>query len=374
MTLSNCLRFLGVAALVAATSALPVRASTPADGPDALDLHLRERPAGTLPVVAVVGDGKVVLSDFVVPYGVLAQSHAAKVLAVNVAEGPLKAGDVTVLPDMSAADFDRAYPQGADIVIVPATVDKHDAELAWLRAQRAHGAALVSICDGVELLAEIGALDGRRATGHWASRPGRLEHFPQVTWLENTRYVADGDVASSAGVSASLPISLALVQHLAGAQVAADTAARLGVDGWTARHDSQVFHVSLADKRVHVFNMALKHNQAVALRVQDGDDEVALALHAEAWSRTMRNDVRIVAEGSGPVTMRGGLRVQPDAAAASKKPDIALTLAQQAPAGAALGSDLDAIARRYNTGTARLAALGMEYPWGDLAPTRHAAR
>jgi len=275
---------------------------------------------------------------------------------------------------MTAADFDRAYPQGADIVIVPATIDKHDAELAWLRAQRAHGAALVSICDGVTLLAEIGALDGRQATGHWASRPGRLEHFPQVTWLENTRYVADGDVASSAGVSAALPISLALVQHLAGAQAAADTAARLGVDSWNARHDSQVFHVSLADKRVHVFNMALKRNQVVALRVQDGDDEVALALHAEAWSRTMRNDVRIVAEGSGPVTLRGGLRVQPEAAAGSTKADIALTLAQQAPAGSALGSDLDAIAHRYNSGTARLAALGMEYPWGDLAPTRHAAR
>src|SRR5947209_5354981 len=120
MTLANFLRFLGAAALAAATSALPVHASTPADGPDPLDLHLRERPAGALPVVAVVGDGKVVLSDFVVPYGVLAQSHAAKVVAVNVAEGPLKAGDVTVLPDMTAADFDRAYPQGADIVIVPA--------------------------------------------------------------------------------------------------------------------------------------------------------------------------------------------------------------------------------------------------------------
>jgi len=374
MTLASFLRFLGVAALAAATCALPVRASTPADGPDALDLHLRARQAGALPVVAVVGDGKVVLSDFVVPYGVLAQSHAATVVAVNVAEGPLKAGDVTVLPDMTAADFDRAYPQGADIVIVPATVDKHDAELAWLRAQREHGAALVSICDGVTLLAEIGVLDGRRATAHWASRPDRLKRFPKVTWLEDTRYVADGDVASSAGVSASLPISLALVEHIAGAQVAADTAARLGVDGWSARHDSQVFHVSLADKRVHVFNMALKHNQVVALRVRDGDDEVALALHAEAWSRTMRNDVHIVAAGSDPVTLRGGLRVRAEAAAASKKPDIALTLAQQAPAGSALSSDLDAIARRYDTGTARLAALGMEYPWGDLAPTQHAAR
>ncbi len=369
MNVTNSLRRLGLLALLAASTTLPARASTIADVPPtvALDLHLRPRPAGALPVVAVVGEGNVVLSDFVVPYGVLAQSHAAKVVAVNIADGPLQAGPVTVVPDMTAAAFDQAYPQGADIVIVPATDDKHDAELAWLRAQRVHGAALVSICDGVDLLAQIGVLDGRRATGHWASRPARLKHFPAVTWLENMRYVADGDVASSAGVSASLPISLALLQDIAGPQVAAQTAERLGVDGWSPRHDSRRFKVLAADERVHAVNMAVKHPEVVMLQVRDGDDEVALALHAEAWSRTMRNDVRVVAEGSGPVTLRGGLRVKADAAAGEKKADVVITLAPDASAGAALATDLDAIAHRYNRGTARFAALGMEYPWGDLA-------
>jgi len=367
MNFAHSLRLLGVAAAVTLT-ALPGGASTLADAPPtvALDLHLRPRPDGALPVVVVVGDGEAVLSDFVVPYGVLAQSRAAKVIAVNMIDGPLKAGAVTVLPDMTAAAFDQAYPQGADIVIVPATADQHDAELAWLRTQRAQGAALVSICDGVELLAEIGALDGRRATGHWASRPDRLKHFPKVTWLDNTRYVADGDVASSAGVSASLPISLALLQDIAGPQVASATADRLGVDGWSPRHDSRPFKVLAADKRVHMVNMALRRNEVVALRVHDGDDEVALALHAEAWSRTMRNDVRVVADRSDPVTLRGGLRVQADAAGGKKKPDVVITLGQDALAGEALATDLDTIAHRYNRGTARLAALGMEYPWGDL--------
>lgn len=149
-------------------------------------------------MVAVVAQGEAMLSDFVVPYGVLAQSGAARVVAVNMFGGPLKAGPLTITPDMTAAEFDRAYPEGADYVIVPATAGKHGEELAWLRGQRAHGAALVSICDGVELLAEAGALDGRRAAGHWASLPGRKKTYPRVTWLTNVRYVADGDVASSA--------------------------------------------------------------------------------------------------------------------------------------------------------------------------------
>ena len=321
------------------------------------------------PVVVVVAQKEAVLSDFVVPYGVLAQSGAAKVIAVNMIDGPLKAGPLTLIPDMTAADFDRAYPDGADYVIVPATADKHAQELAWLRAQHTHGAALVSICDGVELLAKTGALNGRRATGHWASLPDRRTHFPQVTWLNNTRYVADGDVASSAGVSAALPISLALVETIAGPQVARATADRLGITAWGIVHDSDVFKVRPDDIAVHRANMRVKHQDVMALDVHEGDDEVALALHAEAWSRTMRNKLILVSDASGPVRLRGGLRMQTEAAS-SVNPDVSIVASEAAPAGSALSTALDLIARRYGAGTARLSALGMEYPWGDLEAPR----
>lgn len=332
-------------------------------------VHNQKRP-GALPVVVVVAQDTAVLSDFVVPYGVLAQSGAAKVIAVNMKAGPLKAGPLTLLPDMTAAEFDRAYPDGADYVIVPATGNEHAEERAWLRTQHARGAALVSICDGVELLAEIGALDGRRATGHWASLRDRQKHYPRVTWLTNLRYVADGEVASSAGVSASLPISLALVETIAGPEVARATAARLGVDSWGAAHDSDVFKLRPTDFSVHSANMRVKRNDVVTLEVRDGEDEVALSLYAEAWSRTMRDQVSLVSATGGPVRLRGGLRVQTQAAS-SVAPDVRFALADTVRAGAALPAAFDAIAQRYGSGTARLSALAMEYPWGDLkAPQR----
>jgi putative intracellular protease/amidase len=319
-------------------------------------------------VIIVVAQTSAVLSDFVVPYGVLARSGAAKVIAINMVDGPLKAGPLTLMPDMTAAEFDRRYPEGADYVIVPATADKHGEEIRWLRAQHGHGAALVSICDGVELLAEAGVLDGRRATGHWASLKYRRAHYPNVTWLTDTRYVADGDVASSAGVSAALPISLALVQTIAGAEVAHATATHLGVASWDAKHDSAVFKVRGDDYAVHRANMAA-HSDVVALAVRDGEDEVALALHAEAWSRTMRDDVRLVSDAGGPVRLVGGLRVE-TVAAASVTPDVRIALDGSAPAGTALSTTFDRIAQRYGSGSARLAALGMEYPWGDLKAPR----
>jgi transcriptional regulator GlxA family with amidase domain len=228
---------------------------------------------------------------------------------------------------------------------------------------------LVSICDGVELLAEIGALDGRRATGHWSSLKDRRKHYPQVTWLTNLRYVADGDVASSAGVSAALPISLALVETIAGPQVARATADRLGIDSWSAAHDSDVFKVRLTDLAVHSANMRLKHADVLTLKVRDGDDEVALSLQAEAWSRTMRDKVHIVSDTASPVRMRGGLRVRTQAAS-SVTPDVRIVLAESAPAGTALPATFDLVAQRYGSRTARLSALGMEYPWGDLKADR----
>lgn len=360
--------FLGLGTVSAAGAQAPVVSSPVAAAGQALPVvHVPKRP-GSPPVIVVVAQTSAVLSDFVVPYGVLAQSGAAKVIAVNMVDGPLKAGPLTLLPDMTAAEFDQRYPEGADYVIVPATADKHGEEIRWLRSQQRQGAALVSICDGVELLAEAGVLDGRRATGHWASLRDRRTHYPNVTWLTDLRYVADGDVASSAGVSAALPISLALVQTIAGAEVARATADRLGVTSWDAKHDSTVFKVRGDDDVVHRANMAA-HSDVVALAAHDGEDEVALSLHAEAWSRTMRNDVRLVSDTGGPVRLRGGLRVE-TAAAATVTPDVRIALDGSTPAGTALPAAFDRIAQRYGPGSARLAALGMEYPWGDLKAQR----
>lgn len=360
--------FLGLCAVSAAGAQTPVVSPPVAAVTQALPIvHASKRP-GSPPVIVVVAQANAVLSDFVVPYGVLAQSGAAKVIAVNMVDGPLKAGPLTLLPDMTAAEFDKRYPEGADYVIVPATADKHGEEIGWLRAQHARGAALVSICDGVELLAEAGVLDGRRATGHWASSKDRRKHYPNVIWLTDVRYVADGDVASSAGVSAALPISLALVQTIAGAEVAHATADRLGVASWDAKHDSEVFKVRGDDDVVHCANMAA-HRDVVALAVHDGEDEAALSLHAEAWFRTMRNDVRLVSEAGGPVRLAGGLHVE-TVAAASVTPDVRIALDGSARAGTALPAAFDRIAQRYGSGSARLAALGMEYPWGDLKAPR----
>jgi hypothetical protein len=83
----------------------------------------------------------------------------------------------------------------------------------------------------------------------------------------------------------------------------------------------------------------------------------------------MREKVHIVSDTASPVRMRGGLRVRTQAAS-SVTPDVRIVLAESAPAGTALPATFDLIAQRYGSRTARLSALGMEYPWGDLKADR----
>lgn len=86
---------------------------------------------------------------------------------------------------------------------------------------------MASVCTGAFVLAQAGLLDGRRATTHWrhAALLGRA--FPAVEVLPDAIYVADGDVFTSAGVSAGLDLTLALVETDHGPRLARTIAREL---------------------------------------------------------------------------------------------------------------------------------------------------
>ena len=89
-----------------------------------------------------------------------------------------------------------------------------EALLAWIRHQAELGATVVGVCDGVPTLANSGVLAGRRATGHWRTIDRLEREHPESEWVRNRRYIADGNVITTSGVSASIPISMALVEAI----------------------------------------------------------------------------------------------------------------------------------------------------------------
>ena len=88
----------------------------------------------------------------------------------------------------------------------------------WIRAVAGDAQLVASVCTGALVLADAGLLDGRPATTHWAS----LDHLAglgrDIEVRREDRFVDDGDVVTSAGVSAGIDMALHLVARFAGAE------------------------------------------------------------------------------------------------------------------------------------------------------------
>jgi len=105
-----------------------------------------------------------------------------------------------------------------DVLIYPGGLGtrahlKDDAQLDWLRAQRSRVPVLASVCTGSLVFAAAGLLTNRRATTHWASLELLAAVDPSIEVRPDDRYVDEGDVVTSAGVSAGIDMALHLVRR-----------------------------------------------------------------------------------------------------------------------------------------------------------------
>ena len=325
------------------------------------------RGTGPRPVVAIVAaNGGTETTDFLVPYGVMAASEAVDLHAVSTRSGPVELHPALKVELRETIDsFDAAHPAGAQFVIVPAVMERNDPTLvAWLAGQAQRGATLVAICDGAWTVAATGALKGRRATGHWYSLDDLAKTFPDTTWVRNRRYVRDGSVMTTTGVTASIPASLALIEEIAGAARAHAVAEQLGVHHWDDAHESDRFVLSRRDMATAAGNwLAFWDWERVGITVAPGNDEIALGLTADALARTYRTSVFAVASSPDPIALKHGLRLVPDLSGDAPPVDRMQALAaSDVPITAVLDQTLASIEQVNGSATADFVALQIEYP------------
>ncbi|SAL69308.1 AraC family transcriptional regulator [Caballeronia arvi] len=105
-----------------------------------------------------------------------------------------------------------------------------DRELVdWVRAHSTHARRTASVCTGAFLLAAAGLLDERRAVTHWTRCAELATRFPAVRVESDPIFIRDGDIWTSAGVTAGIDLSLALVEEDLGRALALDVARHLVV-------------------------------------------------------------------------------------------------------------------------------------------------
>lgn len=320
-------------------------------------------------VVAVLGyNPSTEVTDYVVPYAILAEAGVAEVVAVATGEGPIRMSPaLRFQAQATIAQFDARFRDGADYVIVPNIYEGQNdpAVLDWLRQQAARGAVIVGICDGVPVLANAGLLRGRSATGHWRTLDGLERKHPGTRWLKNRRYVADGNVITTSGVSASIPVSVALVEAIGGRARAEAVAGFLGITRWSPAHNSEPFRLTTGSIFTLVANKAMFwRHEMLGLEVAPGADEISVALIADAYARTRRSPVVSVSSSGQPIPMRRGLVLLPDHGAnGGARPSRMLPPFEKLPPAQALDHALEGIAASYGDATAAFVALTMEYPY-----------
>lgn len=321
------------------------------------------------PLIAVVGlNDSTETTDYLVPTGILRRADVADVLMLATGPGPVKLFPaLTVEADATIAEFDARNPEGADYVIVPAmSRDDDPVILNWLRDQASKGSTVVGICAGAKVVGASGLLDGKRATTHWYYLKELLERSPSIAYVRDRRMVVDGDVATTTGISASMPMMLTLIEAIAGREKAEAVARDLGMPAWDARHASDAFKFTRPFATTVLSNvLAFWRKEEVGVEIVPGMDEVSLGLVADAWSRTYRSKAVTFSAATGPVETRNGIRVIPDAAAADRaEAERVSTFSDRKPMDA-LDRTLASIAARYGERTTNVVAMQLEYPRPD---------
>jgi transcriptional regulator GlxA family with amidase domain len=116
-----------------------------------------------------------------------------------------------------------------DTLIVPGGPGSRDAAgdhvtVSWVRAAAARSRRVCSVCTGAFVLAKAGLLSGHRATTHWASCDNLAERHPDVTVERDPIFVRQGNVYTSAGVTAGMDLALALVEEDLGRRTSLEVA------------------------------------------------------------------------------------------------------------------------------------------------------
>lgn len=167
------------------------------------------------------------LLDMAGPWEVLSKQRGLKLFTVSVDGKPINSMGLKMVPDYSLADA-----PAFTYLVVPGGDTDETAEdervKQWLKANAEQCEQILSICTGSFILAEAGLLDGKEATTFHTALDDLAERYPKVTVRPELRYVDNGQIITSAGISAGTDAAFYMVSKLFGLAQAKTTA--LGIE------------------------------------------------------------------------------------------------------------------------------------------------
>jgi putative intracellular protease/amidase len=356
--------------------------------------------------VVLLGNQGSEVTDVLAPYEVLCESGTFNVYAAAPErEAVTLSGGLDVLPQLSLAKLDRRLGgQHPDVIVVPAMPDVGSAEhrpvAEWLREHAEGSGTVVSVCNGAEVLADAGLLDGRRATANWANIATWERRYPDTEWVRGLRYVEDGNVLSAAGVTSGISATLHVIRTYVGEGEAADLAQKIGYPDQRRGDEPRIpaDRLTASDRALYVLWTAYGWGKPrIGVVLTEGTSEIELASVLDVYPGPVltANTTTLTLEGPrSPVRTEHGLYFFPradlagapgldrllvpgrtapsvrDSGVRSWAREEGLNLEfihADVPAGFPFEATLSDLAEQENVAVARFTARLLEYPIGHLA-------
>jgi putative intracellular protease/amidase/YHS domain-containing protein len=187
---------------------------------------------GPISVAFVVSDGAVVI-DFAGPWEVFQDVHDAEghgffnLYTVAETNKPVTASaGLKIVPDYT---FQTA--PSPKVIVIPAQSGESTAMLEWIRKSTKTTDVTMSVCTGAYVLARTGLLSGKAATTHHSAYSDFAMEFPNIQLKRGARFVEDGNLASSGGLSSGIDLALRVVERYYGRERAEQTANMMEYQG-----------------------------------------------------------------------------------------------------------------------------------------------
>jgi transcriptional regulator GlxA family with amidase domain len=238
--------FLQVSAGLGYAAAFPLgalRAQGPAVGSPAVK-PLTPPTEGPVPVAFLLSANAVVI-DFAGPWEVFqdvslaGRGSAFRLYTVGETDKPIRASaGMTIVPDFT---LETAPPP--KLVVIPAQSGGSPAMLEWIRQSSKRTDVTMSICTGALLLAKTGLFSGKAMTTHHGAYDVLATQHPDVTVVRGARFVDNGNLASSGGLTSGIDLAFHVVERYFGREVTEKVADRMEYQGlgWTDPQSNRAY-------------------------------------------------------------------------------------------------------------------------------------
>ena len=199
---------------------------------------------GPIPVAFLVSANAVVI-DFAGPWEVFqdvslpGRGGAFRLYTVGETDKPIRvSAGMTIVPNYV---LETAPPP--KLVVIPAQSSSSPAILEWIRESSKRTDVTMSICTGALLLAKTGLFSGKAMTTHHGAYDRLAAEHPDVTVVRGARFVDNGNLASSGGLTSGIDLAFHIVERYFGREVTENVANRMEYQGrgWTDPQSNRAY-------------------------------------------------------------------------------------------------------------------------------------